>query len=144
MPAFETKIRANCHSRYFVEALRVRLDRSRGLVEVDALDAEEGKEDRRHVEVRLLAVGDLADPVLVRVEVDAAHRHARRRELREKAEEFLLRIHQIDDDERERLEAFDHDSFSLSSMRTPFPAAGWRNATRQPCAPGIGASLRRR
>src|SRR2546423_757528 len=105
MPSFEAKIRANGHPRHFIEALRVRLDRSRGLVEVDALDAEEGKEDRRHVEVRLLAMGDLADPVLVGIEVDAAHRHARRRELDEEAEEFLPRIHQIDDDERERLEA---------------------------------------
>src|SRR5439155_22920181 len=125
MAPFEAKIRTNCHSRHFVEALRVRLDRSRGLVEVDALDAEKGKEDRRHVEVRLFAMGDLADPVLVRIEVDAAHRHARGRELREEAEELLLRIHQVDDDERERLEAFDHGSVSLSSMRTPFPAAGW-------------------
>src|ERR1043166_3986415 len=80
MTGVESQIRKNGHSRHVVEALPVRLDRPAGLVEVDALDAEEGEEHRRHVEVRLLAVGDLADPVLVRVEVDAAQRHARRRE----------------------------------------------------------------
>src|ERR1043166_9516351 len=63
MAAVETQIRENGHSRHIVEALAVRLDRARGLVEVDPLDAEARDEHGRGVEVRLLAMGDLADPV---------------------------------------------------------------------------------
>src|SRR3954449_8756218 len=132
--------RAQRHSRHLLEALPVRLHRTRRLVEEDPFDAEERDEHRDQVEVGLLVAGDLVDPVLERIEVDAAHRHAGGGERTQHAEEFLFRIDEIEDDQRGGREAFDHD-FSLSSISTPLPAAGWRKATRQPCAPGTGASL---
>src|SRR5947207_172860 len=55
-----------------LEALRVRLDRPRRLVEEDALHAEQRHEHGDQVEVRLVLVRHLADPVVEGVEVDPA------------------------------------------------------------------------
>src|SRR5947208_8188260 len=123
-----------------LEALAVRLDRARWLVEKNSFDAEERDEHRDQVEVGLLVARDLVDPIFERIEIDPAHRHAGRGERAQHAEELLLRIDEVEDDQRGRRETFDHD-FSLNSISTPLPAAGWRNATRHPCAPGTGASL---
>src|SRR5216684_5770160 len=110
------------------EALAIRLDGAGGLVEKDPFDAEERDEHRDEIEIRLLVAGDLMDPVLERIEIDAAHRHTGGGEGHQHPEELLLGIDEIDDDQRRRKESFDH-CFSLSSIRTPLPAAGCRKAT---------------
>src|SRR5580765_5647930 len=102
------------HSDGILEALCKRRDGPLRLVEEDPLHAEEGDEHRDQVDVRLVAAGKLPQPVVERVEVDPAHRHARRREGEEHPEELLLRIDEIDDHERVTLEALDHCGRSLS------------------------------
>src|SRR5712691_8923110 len=128
------------HADDVLEALCERFDRAARLIEKDAFDAEERNKHRDQAEVRLVLASDLTEPVFERVQVDGPHGDPGRRKRAEHAEELLLRVDQIEDDQRGNVEAFDH-SFSLSSINTPFPADGWRNATRQPCAPGTGASL---
>ena len=137
-------------SHDLLETLRIRLDRPGRLVEENPLHAEQRDEHRHQLDLRLLVARDLVDPVVERIEIDRPHRHARRRERAQHAEELLLRVDEIDDHaarSARSLRSFGaHSSrfalqFARHSISTPFPADGCRNATRQPCAPGTGASL---
>src|SRR5207237_4531724 len=92
----------------FLEPLAVRFDRARRLIEEHALDAKQRSDHRDKVEVRLLPFRQLPQPIVKRVEIDAAKCDARRRQSGENAEKFLLRVHQVHDDERRGIEAFDH------------------------------------
>ncbi len=57
------KVFLDRNADHFLEALAVRLDRSRRLVEKDALHAKERHEHGDQIKIRLLAVGDLTQPV---------------------------------------------------------------------------------
>src|SRR5712691_382212 len=58
------KVLLDGHAGDFLEALRVRLDRTRRLVQKDALHAKQRHEHRDQVEVRLFAARELLQPVL--------------------------------------------------------------------------------
>ena len=130
--SLKMKVFLDGRADHFLEALPVRLDRSGRLVKKNALDAKERHEHGDQIEIGLVMPRDLTEPVLERVEVDGPKSNPGGRDSGQNAEKLLPRIDQIDDDQRGPLEAFDHSIFSLSSINTPLPAAGWRNATRHP------------
>ena len=122
-----------------LESIRVGGDLARGLVGKHPLDAVERKEDGRRKRGRLAAAGDLAHPALEGVERDPADGNAGRAGLVQHSPELLAGRDEVDDHECPGL----HGAGAVceSSISTPSPAEGWRNATRLPPAPGTGISF---